>query len=144
MDLADPTQESCCGATGYDEAMGKDVSTPGDKLVASILADLEAQGLRPDAREVALLARARHAVNQIADLELVLVVNGSTYLDKDGLARPSPVLNEIRQQTSVLARVLSGVQMVAPAEAKSLAHQRAGAASWNARIARAQQREQAG
>jgi hypothetical protein len=110
--------------------------TAGDRLVDGVLADLESQGLRPDSREVALLERARHAADRIAELESVLRINGSTYFDKDGLARPSPLLNEIRQQAATLARVLSGVQMTAPSESKNVAKQRAGRASWAAAVAR--------
>jgi len=124
--------------------MGKNMKTAGDKLVEDILADLAAQGLRPDSREVALLARARHAANQLAELETVLDTDGSTYIDKNGRARPSPLLSEIRAQATILARNLGGIQMTAPSEAKSIAHQRAGAASWRARVAREAQRDEAG
>jgi len=124
--------------------MGKTVKTAGDKLVEDILADLATQGLRPDSREVALLARARHAANQLAELETALATTGATYVDKNGRTRPSALLSEIRAQATILARNLGGIQMVAPSEAKSAAHQRAGAASWNARVTREAQREQAG
>ena len=109
----------------------------GDILVTNILADIDSQGLRPDARENELLERARAAADRIAELEAIVAVEGSTFTDKTGVVRPSPLLCEIRTTTSVLARVLSGVQMSAPGQSpKHAAKRRAGQASWAARKAR--------
>jgi hypothetical protein len=108
----------------------------GDILVTKILADIDSQGLRPDARESELLERARAAADRIAEVEAIVKVEGATFTDKNGIVRPSPLLAEIRLQTSVLARVLSGVQMSAASESKNVAKQRAGRASWAAQVAR--------
>jgi hypothetical protein len=110
--------------------------TAGDALVASIMADLGEQHLRPDAREVELLERARTAADRIAQLESIVDVEGATITDKAGTVRPSPLLAEIRSTTLILARVLGGVQMSAPAQSKNPVKQRAGQASWAARSAR--------
>lgn len=61
-----------------------------------------------------------------------------------GLARPAPILNAIRQETAILARVLSGIQMSPETAGKAVSKVRAGNASWAARVARETQREQAG
>jgi hypothetical protein len=117
--------------------------TAGDILVAKLLADIDSQGLRPDAREAELLERARAAADRIAEVEAIVEVEGATYT-KDGVVRPSPLLAEIRLQTSILARVLSGVQMSTPNESKNVAKQRAGRASWAAQVARAELAERTG
>jgi hypothetical protein len=106
----------------------------GDKLVAAILADLEAEGLEPDARESALLERARQAANKIEALEAAVAASGLTYLDaKAGCVRPSPILAEIRSTTLVLARCLNGVQMDSERQGKDPVKSKAGQASWAAR-----------
>lgn len=109
----------------------------GDRLVANILADIDSQGLRPDAREAELLERARVLGNRLERLEAAIERGGETYRDKNGVIHPSRLLCEVRTTTAILARVLSGVQMSAPDNSKNVAKVRAGQASWAARQARA-------
>lgn len=113
----------------------------GDRLVANILADIDSQGLRPDAREAELLERARVLGNRLERLEAMIESHGETYQDKNGVVHPSHLLCEVRTTTAILARVLSGVQMSAPDNSKNVAKVRAGQASWAARQARLMQQE---
>jgi hypothetical protein len=114
------------------------MATPsaGDALVESILADLTGQHLRPDAREIELLELARASASRIAELEAIVVVEGTTFTDAAGTMRPSPLLAEIRCTTVILARLLGGIQMSAPTKSKNPVKQRAGQASWAARSTR--------
>lgn len=104
----------------------------GPELVAAIMADVAAEGLELDAREVDLLQRAGRAADVVASLETILSKCGRTFTDKDGVVRPSPLLAEIRQQTLIITRCLGGIalesgKLVDPAKS------RAGKASWAAR-----------
>ena len=112
--------------------------TAGQRLTADLLADLEQQDLEPDARENELLARAATAADRIAELEAVVSREGSTFTDKNGVVRPSPLLAEIRCQDGILMQALRGIKMehTTTAAGKSAAHSRAGQASWRARQAR--------
>jgi hypothetical protein len=107
--------------------------TPGEELVESVLADMAEDDLEPDAREVELLARASAAADKIAKLEAAVEKSGVTYVDKDGVTRPSPLLAEIRSTTLVLARCLNGVQMNPGKQGVDPTKSRAGQASWAAR-----------
>jgi hypothetical protein len=65
-----------------------------------------------------------------------VAASGLTYLDKDGVTRPSPLLAEIRSTTLVLTRVLAPIQLDAAAVVKDQAMQHAGHKSWEVRSAR--------
>jgi hypothetical protein len=123
-------------APQHDSEATKESS--GQALTASILADLEMQDLEPDAREVALLARAAIAADRIEALEAIIAAQGATFVSKAGVVCPSPLLAEIRLQDAVLMRALRGIKMDAPmtAAGKNAAKSRAGQASWRARQAR--------
>lgn len=124
--------------------MKKPQESAGDILVANILTDIDSQGLRPDAREVELLERARILGNRLERLEARIEAEGETYQHhKTGVVYPSPLLCEVRTTTAILARVLSGVQMSAPDNSKNVAKVRAGNASWAARQARAALQQEA-
>lgn len=113
-------------------------ATAGQALTESILADMAAEDLDPDSREVELLARAATAADRIEELEAVVRRQGSTYADKNGLVKPSPILQEIRAQDQILMQALRGIKLEAPVTAagKNAAKSRAGQASWRARQAR--------
>ncbi|MDT5367556.1 MAG: hypothetical protein QOC62_1987 [Mycobacterium sp.] len=118
-------------------------TSPGSALVDSITADLREQGLTPDARETELLARARAAADRIAELETLVATKGSTWTDKNGTVRPSPLLSEIRSTTLVLTRCLGGIQMNPGPAARNPVKVRAGQKSWAARVGREALKEQA-
>jgi hypothetical protein len=107
----------------------------GDKLVADIIADMAENHLTPDARELALLEKARAAADKIEKLEAAVEIAGLTFIDRDGVTRPSPLLAEIRSTTLVLTRCLAPIQMEPVKAAKDLTKSRAGQASWAARSA---------
>lgn len=111
------------------------MATAGSALVKRIVADMAEHGLRPDERETELLRRASAAATRIAELERIVRREGSTYADKHGIVRPSPLLAEIRSTTLVLQRCLGGIQMSTGAS-RNPVKQRAGLASWDARLAR--------
>ena len=112
--------------------------TAGQQLSSAILADLEMQDLEPDARETALLARAATAADRIAELEVLVAAEGTTFVNKAGVRCPSPLLSEIRLQDQLLMSCLKAIKMepAKTAAGKSAAHSKAGQASWRARQAR--------
>ena len=83
----------------------------GDALVESIIAEMAEVHLTPDARELALLDKARAAADKIERLEAAVEQTGLTYVDRDNVTRPSPLLAEIRSTTLVLTRCLAPIQM---------------------------------
>lgn len=87
--------------------------TPGDKLVAAIRAELDSNGLEPDAREAGLLAQVRETADIIAAAQQRLDADGLVFAPaaKGGPPRPHPLLAEIRGQRVVLARLLSQINM---------------------------------
>jgi hypothetical protein len=88
--------------------------------------------MRPDSHEAELIERAVVAADRIERLEKTLAKAGETFIDKDGVYRPSPLLAEIRQQNVILLRALNGISME-PDKGKDPVAQRAGRASWAAR-----------
>jgi hypothetical protein len=110
--------------------------TPGEELVASILADMADNSLAPDSRETELLENASATTDKIAVLEMAVAQAGMTFVDKDGVTRPSPLLAEIRHLTLVLTRCLNGIQLDPGKAGKDPAKSRAGQASWAARSGR--------
>jgi hypothetical protein len=105
----------------------------GDDLVQGILADMAEHHLTPDARESALLDQGRTTRDKIAELETAVEQTGVTYVDRDGVTRPSPLLAEIRSLTLVLTRCLAPIQMEPAKVTKDPNKVRAGKASWAAR-----------
>ncbi len=108
----------------------------GDALVQGILVDMAEHHLTPDAREAALIEKARAAADKIEQLEAAVAKTGLTYVDRDGVTRPSPLLAEIRSTTLVLTRCLAPIQMEPAKVTKDQNKVRAGQASWAARSAR--------
>lgn len=108
-------------------------TSAGDKLVADIIAEMAEVHLAPDARESALLDKARSAADKIEQLEAAVAKAGLTYVDRDGVTRPSPLLAEIRSTTLVLTRCLAPIQMEPAKQMKDPSKVRAGQASWAAR-----------
>ena len=107
--------------------------TAGDKLVADIIAEMAEVHLTPDARETALLEKAGAAADKLERLEAAVEKSGLTYVDRDGVTRPSPLLAEIRSTTLVLTRCLAPIQMEPVKATNDPSKVRAGQASWAAR-----------
>ena len=86
-------------------------ATAGAALVQRIKEEMAEVHLTPDAREVELLDKAAAAADKLERLEAAVEKCGLTYVDKDGVTRPSPLLAEIRSTTLVLTRCLAPIQM---------------------------------
>jgi len=106
----------------------------GKALVESILADLAAAGLEPDAREVAALQSAGLLRDREVELETVIAGDGLTITSATGFLRVHPAVAERRQTSVALARILSGVALANTTsdsgKVKSARHMRAAASRW--------------
>lgn len=107
--------------------------TPGDKLVGAIRAELDSNGLEPDAREEGLLAQVAATADIIAEAQRRLDADGLVFApaSKGGPPRPHPLLAELRGQRAVLARLLSQLSM--EEGSKNPVKQKAAATRWRAR-----------
>jgi hypothetical protein len=108
----------------------------GDALVRGIIDEMAEVHLTPDARELALLDKARTIFDNLDALETTVAQTGLTYKDRDGVTRPSRLLSEIRSLTLVLTRCLAPIQMTPEKATKNPNKVRAGQASWAARSGR--------
>lgn len=100
----------------------------GAALVARIRAEMAAEDLEPDAKEVELLAIAEALQDRIVELEALIVSEGLSCTSKNGVVHLNPATGEARQTRSALARVLGGIQM--QRDAKDPVKQRAAAVRW--------------
>lgn len=103
------------------------------------MAFLDGEKIDPDEVELEMLGRAAAAADHIEALEAVVAKTGRTFTDKDGMVRPSPLLQEIRAQNAIVIQALSKIEMFVPEvteSGKKAQQQRAGQASWRARKAR--------
>ena len=83
----------------------------GKALAESILADLAAAGLEPDAREVAALQSAGLLRDREVELEAVIAADGLTITSATGFLLVHPAVAERRHTSVALARILSGVAL---------------------------------
>lgn len=106
----------------------------GAALVDSIVADMAAAKLEPDAREAALLRTAGELVDRIADLESALAEDGLRRETKAGTIQLHPAAGELRQHAVALAKVLQGIALVdtTGAKVKSARHVRSANIRWAA------------
>ncbi len=90
-----------------------DGPTPGDDLVALIRSEMSAKNLEPDAREEGLLEQIRQISDEIAELDARIEAEGLTFkpATPGGPPRMHPAVAEKRQNRSVLARLLSQIQL---------------------------------
>lgn len=106
----------------------------GRQLVASILDDLEAAGLEPDAREAAALRSAGTLTDREAELERVIAEDGLTLVSNTGFVRVHPAVAERRQTAVAVARILSSVALAnttsETGKVKSARHQKAASTRW--------------
>lgn len=108
-----------------------DQQTTGAALVARLRAEMAAEGLEPDAREVELLSIAEDLQNRVSDLERAVALEGMTSLSDSGVIRLHPAVGEARQTRLALARVLRGVQV--QRDAKDKQKQAAARVRWDRR-----------
>jgi hypothetical protein len=83
--------------------------SPGERMVAEILAEMTEEGVEPDAKERALLATARQLVDRLDALEAIIERDGELVAGAGGLMRVHPAVAEHRQQAATLPKVLSGI-----------------------------------
>ena len=106
----------------------------GRALAESILADLAAAGLEPDAREVAALQSAGLLRDREVELEAAITRDGLTLTSATGVVHMHPAVAERRQTSVALTRILSAVALANTTsdsgKVKSARHQRAAAARW--------------
>lgn len=104
--------------------------TPGVALVTRIRADMKAEGLEPDGREVELLAIAEGLADRLAELEAAIKADGLSSTSKGGIVRLHPAVAEARQTRTSLARVLAGIQMTD--DSRDPTKQKAAQSRWRA------------
>jgi hypothetical protein len=110
----------------------------GTELVERVIADMRANGLEPDGREVELLDLASGLADRLADLEACVDRDGLSMVLKSGRVVINPAVSESRLTRNALATVLGRVSME-EGRAKDPAKQRAAQARWRAHnIAKAQ------
>jgi len=100
----------------------------GAALVARIRAEMAAEDLEPDGREIELLAIAEGLQDRICELEGLIAGEGMSSTSKSGVVHLNPAVGEARQTRSALARVL-GIQM--QRDVKDPVKQRAAQARWS-------------
>jgi Phage terminase, small subunit len=83
--------------------------SPGQHLVAEILAEMEAAGVVPAAKEEALLATACQIVDRLDALEKIIARDGEMLTSKTGVIRVHPAIPEHRQLAVSLPKVLAGI-----------------------------------
>lgn len=83
--------------------------SPGQRMVAEILAEMTQAGVEPDAKEQALLATARQLVDRLDALEAIIARDGEMLTNTAGMVRVHPAIAEHRQQAATLPKVLSGI-----------------------------------
>lgn len=103
--------------------------TPGELLRQRIEAEADEAGGELDGREQHLLDLAVVAADNIAALEEVVAAEGVTSTGARGQTVIHPALSEARQQKLVLARLLSGIDLVGNAAAPGSASARAAKAA---------------
>jgi hypothetical protein len=109
--------------------------TPGERLVAEILAEMAESQVIPDSKESALLDAARTMVDRMAELDVIVTRDGLIVVSATGVQRAHPALVEYRLMAVSLPKVLAGIVIGdsftgAP---KDAAKQRAVNARWNRR-----------
>jgi hypothetical protein len=87
--------------------------SPGEELVARLRAEMTVKNLEPDAREEGLLVQIRQVADEIAELRERIDAEGLTFkpATPGGPPRMHPAAAEIRQNRTVLARLLSQIQL---------------------------------
>src|ERR1035437_8842205 len=122
--------------------------SPGQRMVAEILAEMTETGVQPDAKEVALLATARQLVDPLDALEEVIARDGALLTSRTGVVRVHPAVVEHRQLAATVPRVLAAIIVgdSTPRAGQHPAKVRAARARWDRRdhLRETQARRQAG
>lgn len=83
----------------------------GADLVARITAEMQANGLEPDAKETELLAVAEGLADRLADLEQDIEEDGRSMVLTSGRIVMNPAVAESRMTRTSLATVLTKISM---------------------------------
>lgn len=86
-------------------------SDAGRELVSAITEQMRSDGLRPDAREEALLDTAARLADRMAVLSRLVGEDGERNVSESGIVRLHPAIAEHRQHSVALAKVLASVSM---------------------------------
>ncbi|MEP7369877.1 MAG: hypothetical protein ABI662_09495 [Dermatophilaceae bacterium] len=110
------------------------VPSPGQQLVASVLAQMAEDDLVPDARDLALLDTSAQLADRMADLQALIAADGKRSISETGIVRLHPGIAEYRQHSIALAKVLAAVALVETngASRKDPAKVRAAETRWRA------------
>jgi hypothetical protein len=102
-------------------------------LVARLKAEMDAEDLDPDGKQVELLTIAEALQDRIVELEALIESEGLSNTSKSGVVHLNPAVGEARQTRAALARVISGIQL--RDDSKDPVKQRAAYASHRSRTA---------
>jgi hypothetical protein len=100
----------------------------GAALVARLKAEMDAEELEPDGRDVELLSIAEALQDRIVELESVIAAEGMNTVSKSGVVHLNPAVGEARQTRVALARVISQIQL--HDDGKDPVKQRAASTRW--------------
>jgi tetrahydromethanopterin S-methyltransferase subunit B len=87
----------------------KPKQSPGERLVAEILAEMAESHVIPDSKESALLDAVRTMVDRMAELDAIVTKDGPILVSTTGTQRAHPALIEFRQLAGTLPRMLAGI-----------------------------------
>ena len=106
--------------------------SPGQVMVAAILAEMAEVGVEPDSKEQVLLDTARKLLDRLDALERIVAKDGLMLTSVAGVVKVNPAAVEHRQLAANLARVLSNVVIGDSSSGKSPVKQRAAQTRWRA------------
>lgn len=104
--------------------------TPGQVMVAAILAEMAEVGCEPDAKENTLLDTARKLLDRLDALEAIVARDGLMLTSPSGVVKVHPAAVEHRQLAANLARVLGNVVIGDSSAGKSPVKQKAAQTRW--------------
>ena len=104
--------------------------SPGQVMVAAILAEMAEVGVEPDSKEQVLLDTARKLVDRLGALEAIVAAEGLMLTSPSGVVKVHPAAVEHRQLAANLARVLGNVVIGDSSAGKNPAKVRAAQTRW--------------
>jgi tetrahydromethanopterin S-methyltransferase subunit B len=113
----------------------KPKQSPGQVLVAAILAEMAEAQVIPNSKEEALLDAVRTMVDRMAQLDAIVTKDGPILVSTTGTQRAHPALIEYRQLAGTLPRMLAGIVIgdSSSGPPKDASKVRAANARWNRR-----------
>ncbi|KRC85204.1 hypothetical protein ASE25_19330 [Terrabacter sp. Root85] len=102
--------------TEHDHDLPEALCTPGERLWRGILADFDALGVEPDARDLRWLEDAARLADHIDRLEAALAAAPLTARGSHGGTIVNPLIPELRQTRALLALTLRRLDLSEPDE----------------------------